>query len=205
MPPQACNRHGAGVSLSVESNNAVQTGRRSVMISSLILISSPKFSHADDFVESKSGLRYFDIKLGQGETPTVGDTCIVHWAGYTEGYQGKRRGNSSIRDEPFEFVLGKNQAIPAFEEACLGMAVGGIRRIQIPGNHPELSYARDRSKRFSSEDSGDSGFFRYAKGPQPFDLGGQRALDFVLDNNTLQDFNRTLLFDVKLLNIRKGL
>lgn len=40
-------------------------------------------------------------------------------------------------------------------------------------------------------------------GPQPAELGGQRALDFVLDNPTLQDFNRTLLFDIKLLNVRK--
>jgi hypothetical protein len=43
--------------------------------------------------------------------------------------------------------------------------------------------------------------FRY--GPQPSELGGQRALDFVLDNQTLQDFNRTLLFDIKLLTVRK--
>ncbi len=35
------------------------------------------------------------------------------------------------------------------------------------------------------------------------DLGGQRALDFVLDNATLRDFNRTLLFDIKLLAVRK--
>jgi hypothetical protein len=39
-------------------------------------------------------------------------------------------------------------------------------------------------------------------GPQPAELGGQRALDFVLDNNTLQDLNRTLLFDIKLLAVR---
>lgn len=41
-------------------------------------------------------------------------------------------------------------------------------------------------------------------GPQPIELGGQRALDFVLDNGTLQDFNRTLLFDIKLLTVRKA-
>jgi hypothetical protein len=41
-------------------------------------------------------------------------------------------------------------------------------------------------------------------GPQPAELGGQRALDFVLDNPTLQDFNRTLLFDIKLLAVRRG-
>jgi hypothetical protein len=36
---------------------------------------------------------------------------------------------------------------------------------------------------------------------QPIDLGGQRALDFVLDNPTLNDLNRTLLIDVKLLAV----
>lgn len=45
---------------------------------------------------------------------------------------------------------------------------------------------------------------RYRVGPQPAELGGQRALDFVLDNSTLQDFNRTLLFDIKLLAVRKA-
>jgi hypothetical protein len=29
------------------------------------------------------------------------------------------------------------------------------------------------------------------------------AQDFVLDNSTLQDFNRDLLFDIKLLAVRK--
>ena len=44
---------------------------------------------------------------------------------------------------------------------------------------------------------------RYRKGPQPKDFDGERALDFVLDNPTLRDFNRTLLFDIKLLSVRK--
>ena len=46
--------------------------------------------------------------------------------------------------------------------------------------------------------------FKYRAGPQPADLGGQRALDFVMDNSTLQDFNRTLLFDVKLISVRSN-
>ena len=46
---------------------------------------------------------------------------------------------------------------------------------------------------------------RYRKGPQPAELGGQRALDFVLDNDTLRDFNRDLLYDIKLLAVyRRG-
>ena len=44
--------------------------------------------------------------------------------------------------------------------------------------------------------------FKYKVGPQPMELGGQRALDFVLDNQTLPDFNKDLLFDIKLLNVR---
>jgi hypothetical protein len=40
-------------------------------------------------------------------------------------------------------------------------------------------------------------------GPVPSTFGGKRTLDFVLDNKTLKDFNRTLLFDVRLSNIRK--
>jgi hypothetical protein len=42
---------------------------------------------------------------------------------------------------------------------------------------------------------------RYRFGPQPFELGGQRALDFILDNQTLSPTNRTLLFDIKLLSV----
>lgn len=37
--------------------------------------------------------------------------------------------------------------------------------------------------------------YRYRYGPQPAELSGQRALDFVLDNPTLNDTNRTLLLE----------
>jgi hypothetical protein len=55
----------------------------------------------------------------------------------------------------------------------------------------------------AGRDVGDGGVPRYRLGPQPADLGGQRALDFVLDNPTLQDFNRNLVFDIKLLAVRR--
>jgi FKBP-type peptidyl-prolyl cis-trans isomerase len=115
---------------------------------------------------------------------------FVHWAGRTIGYQGKRIENTSARDEPFQFVLGSGQAIPAFEEAVAGMRAGGVRRLELAGERPELGWDRDRSS-------------RYLKGPKPKDFDGQRALDFVLDNPTLQPFNRTLLLDVKLLSVRQ--
>lgn len=96
------------------------------------------------------------------------------------------------------------QAIAAFDEAVLGMQVGGIRRIEVPGAHPELGYALDRKVRFTSELlASDLKLYKYRYGPQPVELGGQRALDFVLDNSTLRDFNRNLVFDIKLLAVRK--
>lgn len=149
------------------------------------------------FVETASGLKVLDAKLGEGATPKAGDTVVVHWSGYTSGYQGKRVENTSVRDDPFVFTLGDGKVIPAFEEAVLGMRQGGLRRVEIPGAHPELSYPRKRSERFSDKLN-----TKYRLGPQPSELGGQRALDFVLDNPTLQDFNRDLVYDIRLLNVR---
>lgn len=160
---------------------------------------------ADDFTTTKSGLKFLDVRSGEGASPQPGDTVVVHWAGYTKGYQGKRIDNTSTRDEPYEFVLGAGQAIPAFEEAVRDMRVGGIRRVEVRGELPELSYPRDRSQRFTNElvPSREGKMYRYRYGPQPSELGGQRSLDFVLDNSTLNDLNRTLLFDIKLLAVRK--
>eukprot|EP00775_Hariotina_reticulata_P007432 gene7432-7641_t len=164
----------------------------------------PAIAAENDFVSTPSGLSYLDVRQGDGPSPTLGDTCVVHWSGYTKGYQGKRIDNTSVRDEPYEFVLGGDQAIKAFQEAVSTMKVGGIRRVEVPGSVPELSYPRNRSQRFTNELlSPDGKIFKYRYGPQPAELGGQRALDFVLDNATLQDFNRTLLFDIKLLTVRK--
>jgi len=145
---------------------------------------------AASFTTTPSGLRVEDIREGTGARPQAGDRVVIHWSGYTSGYQGKRIENTSTRDDPFTFVVGKGQVIPAFEEAVAGMKVGGIRRMEVDGRRPELGWPRNRND-------------RYSQGPQPHDFDGQRALDFVLDNPTLQDFNRTLLIDIKLLNIRK--
>lgn len=142
------------------------------------------------FVTAPSGLKVEDIKEGTGAAPAAGNRVVVHWAGRTIGYQGKRIDNTSARDDPYEFILGSGQAIPAFEEAVAGMKVGGVRRVEISGDRPELGWDRNAAT-------------RYSKGPRPKDFDGERALDFVLDNPTLQPFDRTLLIDIKLLSVRQ--
>ena len=44
------------------------------------------------------------------------------------------------------------------------MAGGGLRRIEVPGARPELSYARDRSERFANELFGEGTKYRQVKG-----------------------------------------
>lgn len=93
----------------------------------------------------------------------------------------------------------------AVQRSCDGVSSLNIaRRIEVPGAKPDLGFSRDRSKRFTNElMRSDLKLYKYRVGPQPSELGGQRALDFVLDNPTLNDFNRNLLFDIKLLAVRK--
>lgn len=94
------------------------------------------------------------------------------------------------------------QAIPAFEEAVAGMKVGGVRRVEISGDRPELGWDRNAATRCHTShadcahtDFGTGGaaavshlgnnggcdvWHRYSKGPRPKDFDGERALDFVL-------------------------
>ena len=92
-------------------------------------------------------------------------------------------------DAPFAFKLGAGEAMPAFEEAVSQMRVGGIRR---PPPASSRRSSRTRGTRASGTPSGRCRR-RWAGG----------ARDFVLDNRTLKDFNRTLLFDIRLSAIRK--
>jgi len=142
------------------------------------------------FVVSASGLRYLDLKVGDGAEAAPGKRAVIDWVGYTAGYQAKKIESTRETDEPFVFTIGGGEAIPGFEEAVAGMKVGGVRRIEIPGELEEkLGYSRDKA-------------LRYNVGPKPTSFGGQRTLDFVLDNQTLRDFNRTLLFDIRLSALR---
>ena len=146
------------------------------------------------FATSPSGLRYIDLREGDGtKVPKRGDVVVVDWVGYTAGYQAKKIESTRETDAPFTFTVGSGEAIPAFDEAVLTMGKGGVKRIEIAGELEEtLGYSRNPKERYDGV------------GPKPTTFGGLRALDFVLDNKTLKDFNRTLLFDVKLVSIRNS-
>ena len=70
---------------------------------------TPGVARADDFTTTASGLKYLDLRPGEGASPQKGDQVSVHWSGFTKGYQGKRIDNTSVRDEPYEFVIGSGE------------------------------------------------------------------------------------------------
>ncbi len=88
-----------------------------------------------DFVTTPSGLKYRDIQVGTGATPTAGQTVNVHYTGTLT--DGTKFDSSRDRSRPFSFKLGVGQVIKGWDEGLSTMKVGGRRLLVIP---PELGY-----------------------------------------------------------------
>jgi len=142
-----------------------------------------------DFTKTPSGLSYKDAKVGNGKAPQPGDRVVIDWTGYTIGYFGRPFETKKLRElqgddkEFYRFVLGQKTVIPALEEGVASMAEGGVRQLVVP---PGIGYPKS-----------DPGHEKV--GPRPTTFSGQRALDFVLQNQELID--KTLLFNVKLIRV----
>jgi peptidylprolyl isomerase len=86
-------------------------------------------------ITTPSGLKYEDLKVGTGATPTSGQTVSVQYTGTLEN--GTKFDSSRDRGVPFEFQLGAGQVIPGWDEGLSTMKVGGRRKLIIP---PNLGY-----------------------------------------------------------------
>ena len=89
---------------------------------------------AGNEVTTASGLKYTDLKVGDGATPRVGQSVQVHYIGWLAN--GREFNNSYKEGRPAEFSLGAG-LIPGWNEALQTMKVGGKRRIILP---PNLAY-----------------------------------------------------------------
>lgn len=86
-------------------------------------------------VTTPSGLKFVELKIGEGELPQAGQTVIVHYTGTLT--DGKKFDSSVDRGQPFSFVLGKGMVIKGWDEGLSTMKIGGKRKLIIP---PELGY-----------------------------------------------------------------
>jgi peptidylprolyl isomerase len=101
-------------------------------------------SQASAEVTTDSGLKYQDLRVGDGPSPQMGQTVTVHYIGRLEN--GKEFNNSHTMGtgKPIEFKLGR--VIPGWNEGLQTMKVGGKRRLWIPsklaygpaGNPPNI-------------------------------------------------------------------
>lgn len=81
-------------------------------------------------VATASGLKYVDVVVGKGASPTAGKQVKVHYTGTLEN--GKKFDSSVDRNEPFSFIIGVGQVIKGWDEGVMTMKVGGKRKLIIP-------------------------------------------------------------------------
>ena len=81
-------------------------------------------------VTTKSGLKYIDVKVGDGKDAKKGDDVVVHYTGTFK--DGKKFDSSRDRNMPFTFELGAGMVIKGWDEGVAGMKVGGKRKLIIP-------------------------------------------------------------------------
>jgi len=91
-----------------------------------------------DGVKTPSGLMYWDIRVGNGETAKEGSHVRVHYTGWLT--TGKKFDSSVDAGKPFDFTIGNGEVIKGWEEGVAGMRVGGKRQLRIP---PDLGYGAD--------------------------------------------------------------
>lgn len=87
-----------------------------------------------EWVELPSGLKYFDVEVGQGKEPrnsvSLVSTQYEAWL-----VDGTKFQSTEGRDKPVTSPL--SGGIPGWKEGLLSMKVGGRRKLLIP---PELAY-----------------------------------------------------------------
>jgi peptidylprolyl isomerase len=124
--------------LGAESSSSIPANSTLIMEITLTDVKEPrKATKVDekDYITAPSGLKYYDIQVGTGVTPTVGQTVVVNYVGWLE--DGTQFDSSYDRGETFSFALGMGNVINGWDLGVASMKVGGIRQLVIPS---ELGY-----------------------------------------------------------------
>ncbi len=98
----------------------------------------PEDVRDEDYTTTASGLRYFDVKVGEGITVRPLSIVQFHYVMWLEDDQVID--TSLNRGSPATVVLGEDTLIPGMEEGMIGIRVGGSRQLIVP---PDLAYGVD--------------------------------------------------------------
>jgi FKBP-type peptidyl-prolyl cis-trans isomerase FkpA len=110
-----------------------------VMAFAFLVSVAPASAQQGKTVELPDGLKYTDVKVGDGAEAQKGLFIEVQYTGwlYKNGVKGAQFDSSKNAGKPFAFKLGAGQVIPGWDEGVAGMKIGGQRTLIIP---PELAY-----------------------------------------------------------------
>lgn len=118
-------------------------GLLGLVVAGLVVAGTDRLSGAPDkneepkVVTTDSGLKYQDLKVGDGAAAKAGDSVTVHYTGWLK--DGKKFDSSLDAKEPFTFKLGAREVIKGWDEGVAGMKVGGKRKLIIPA---DLAYGK---------------------------------------------------------------
>jgi FKBP-type peptidyl-prolyl cis-trans isomerase len=107
----------------------------------LLLLSWPGAADGT-LVTTKSGLKYQDLKVGDGPEAKAGDSVLMQYTGWLtpDGTTKGKKFDSSLDHpggDPLPFTIGRHKVIAGWDEGAVGMKVGGKRRLIVS---PELGY-----------------------------------------------------------------
>lgn len=108
-----------------------------VVAACLLQIAGADEKKEEKVIKTDSGLKYVELKEGDGTAAKKGDTVEVHYTGWLK--DGKKFDSSVDRGEPFVFPLGAGKVIKGWDEGVAGMKPGGKRKLIIPS---ELGYGK---------------------------------------------------------------
>lgn len=107
-----------------------------VAAAAIVYVVANRRGQAGNEITTASGMKYTDLKVGDGASPRMGQGVRVHYTGWLAN--GTEFDSSYKTGRPAEFSLGPG-LIPGWNEALQSMKVGGKRRIILP---PALAYGQ---------------------------------------------------------------
>jgi peptidylprolyl isomerase len=107
-----------------------------VAAAAVVYVVANRRGQAGNEITTASGMKYTDLKVGDGASPRMGQGVRVHYTGWLAN--GTEFDSSYKTGRPAEFSLGPG-LIPGWNEALQSMKVGGKRRIILP---PALAYGQ---------------------------------------------------------------